>query len=233
MGFECCYPGVKDANVMQNDQHLAEYNVFVPMQNPMCCAPLFCLLPWKKSGSLASSLLRKISKMKQTLPGPFSLNGCITTSDSHKVSNYFTSLRLFTKIVSMGCSFQKTDFLGEGQIFCKVYTSQNTQNATDFLGEGQIFCFRSTKKELVFNDNPRCLSFYFYKFDFQAWELPLRKKKKWNSLVGWGLYEMPLENWKGEKRKLNQQRARMVWGDCFLKPKWEGVCVWGGGVEGE
>ena len=110
MGFECCYPGVKDANVMRNDQHSAEYNVFVPLQNPTCCAPLFYLLPWKKSGSLASSkppLLRKISEMKQTLPGPFSLNGCITTSDSHKVSNYFTSLHLFTKIVSMGCNFQK------------------------------------------------------------------------------------------------------------------------------
>ena len=68
----------------------------------------------------------------------------------------------------MGCSFQKYAHL-------KI---PNIQLKTDFVGEGQIFCFRSTKKELVFDDNPRCLSFYFYKIDFQAWELPLKKKKK-------------------------------------------------------
>ena len=45
MGFEHFYPGVKDADVMRKDRHLAEYNVFAPLQNPACCAPLFYLLP--------------------------------------------------------------------------------------------------------------------------------------------------------------------------------------------
>lgn len=52
-GFEYSYPEAKDANVMQNDQRLADCNVFVLLQTPSMSyisAQFITMKAFRKSG---------------------------------------------------------------------------------------------------------------------------------------------------------------------------------------
>ena len=74
-GFRYFYPGAEDANVLWNDQSLANWNVSI-YRTPAWHTSLSSLLPWTNSDSLANSKPLKLHKITPNLSGPFSQNGC-------------------------------------------------------------------------------------------------------------------------------------------------------------